>query len=445
LVGLTLFFVFLHKQKKKETLLQFQKEEEKKNWESVLSYLLDENNREERLVEQFKEQIKNQISEEEKNIKNDLFQFQMILQNTITSSIDKGSQNQMDNLKLVSLSLSQSMDKLVQSMQDFRMETETKLAETRKTLQSSLEQLNQNNNEKLSEIRQTVDERLQKTLDERLQKSFASVAENLRYVQEGLGEMKSLATGVGDIKKVLSNVKTRGIYGEIALGGILSDLLTPDQYAVNVITKPHSTLPVEYAVILPGSDNRKVYLPIDSKFPLNCYQDLMTANDSGDLDAIKLAKASFATRIKSFAKDIHDKYIEVPYTTEFGLMFLPTESIYAEVVSSPIAQEIQKNYKISPVGPSTLAAYLNSLQMGFRTLAIQKRSSEVWTALASVKTEFEAFGDVLKRAQNRIQQAGDEIEALVGVRSRQMAKKLKDAEKLNLIEERINEGETNGN
>lgn len=260
--------------------------------------------------------------------------------------------------------------------------------------------------------------------------SFRLVNERLEQVYKGLGEMQTLAVGVGDLKKVLSNVKTRGILGEIQLGAILEEILSPEQYAANIATVPGSKNVVEYAVKLPGDDGAPVYLPIDSKFPGDAYVALQDAYDSGSAEAVQAAFQTLSARIKSFAKDIHDKYIEPPHTTEFGIMFLPFEGLYAEVVNRGLVEVLQRDYKVNIAGPSTMAALLNSLQMGFRTVAIQKRSSEVWAILGAVKTEFDKFGDILAATQNRLNQAGAELDKLVGVRTRAIQRKLRSVEKL---------------
>lgn len=290
---------------------------------------------------------------------------------------------------------------------------------------------------KLEKMRETVDEKLHKTLEERLGQSFKLVSERLEAVQKGLGEMQNLATGVGDLKKVLSNVKTRGVLGEIRLGNILEQILAPEQYEANVKTKSGSNDHVEFAIKLPGRDDdgKQVYLPIDAKFPQEDYVRLQTAYDEGDLAGIDAATRSLTNSIKKFAKDIHSKYIDPPNTTDFGIMFLPIEGLFAEVVRQPdLVAQLQREYKIIITGPTTLAAMLNSLQMGFKTLAIQKRSSEVWKILGAVKTEFNKFGGVLEKAQKKINEANKEIDTLVGTRTRMMMSKLKKVEELPAVD-----------
>jgi DNA recombination protein RmuC len=284
---------------------------------------------------------------------------------------------------------------------------------------------------KLEKMRETVDEKLHKTLEERLGQSFKIVSERLEAVQKGLGEMQTLATGVGDLKKVLSNVKTRGILGEVQLGNILEQIMAPEQYETNVKTKEGSNDHVEFAIKLPGKDDsgKCVYLPVDAKFPQEGYVRLQTAYDNGDTAGIESANKAFVNSIKKFARDISDKYIDPPNTTDFGIMFLPIEGLFAEVVRQPeLLALLQRDFKIIVTGPTTLAAMLNSLQMGFKTLAIQKRSSEVWQILGAVKTEFGKFGGVLEKAQRKLNEANKELDSLVGTRTKIMLSKLKKVE-----------------
>jgi DNA recombination protein RmuC len=286
---------------------------------------------------------------------------------------------------------------------------------------------------KLEKMRETVDEKLHKTLEERLGQSFKIVSERLEAVQKGLGEMQNLANGVGDLKKVLSNVKTRGVLGEIQLGNILEQIMAPEQYEANVKTKQGSNDHVEFAIKLPGKDDhgKEVYLPIDAKFPQEDYVRLQTAYDEGDVAGVDAANRALVQSIKKFAKDIRDKYIDPPHTSDFGIMFLPIEGLFAEVVRQPeLVALLQREYKIIVTGPTTLAAMLNSLQMGFKTLAIQKRSSEVWQILGAVKTEFGKFGGVLEKAQKKLSEANKELDTLVGTRTRMMLSKLKKVEEL---------------
>ena len=298
------------------------------------------------------------------------------------------------------------------------------LESIRRAMVTQLSGIREENNRQLEQMRQTVDEKLQKTLNDRITQSFQLVNERLEQVYAGLGEMKTLAGGVGDLKKVLSNVKTRGILGEVQLGAILEQILSPEQYEANVKTRPNSTHYVEFAVKLPGTDEGTVWLPIDAKFPIDAYSQLLDAYESGDAEAVKAAGSVLEQRIKAFARDIRDKYVAPPHTTDFGIMFLPIEGLYAEVVRRGLIETLQNEYRINIAGPTTMAALLNSLQMGFRTLAIQKRSGEVWKLLGAVKTEFDRFGTVIEAAQQRLEQAGNELDKLVGVRTRQIQRKL---------------------
>lgn len=286
---------------------------------------------------------------------------------------------------------------------------------------------------RLERMRETVDEKLHKTLEERLGKSFEMVTKQLMVVQKGLGEMQNIASGVGDLKKVLSNVKTRGVLGEIQLGNILEEIMAPDQYATNVKTKKGSDALVEFAIKLPGrgKSDEPVFLPIDAKFPQEDYVRLQNAYEAGDAIAVELSKKALLQAVKKFAKEISLKYIDPPHTTDFGIMFLPIEGLFAEVIRQPdMIAMLQREFKIVVTGPTTLAAMLNSLQMGFKTLAIQRRSSEVWNVLAAVKKEFNSFGGVLEKAQKKINEANKEIENLVGTRTRMMQSKLNNVEQL---------------
>lgn len=286
---------------------------------------------------------------------------------------------------------------------------------------------------RLEEIRQTVDEKLQQTLNERISQSFRLVNEQLANVQKGLGEMQSLAQDVGGLKRVLSNVKTRGNIGEIQLSMLLEQLLAPEQYEANVHTRKGSDAVVEFAVKLPGKDDARefVYLPIDAKFPKDVYEQLLDAYDAADPQQIESAGKQLEATIKKMAKDISEKYLAPPATTDFGIMFLPFEGIYAEVVRrSALLEDLQRNYKVVVTGPTTLAAILNSLQMGFRTLAIQKHSGEVWTILGAVKKEFEKMGGMLEKAQRNLQTANGQIEEVLGTRTRAIQRRLKDVDTL---------------
>jgi len=333
------------------------------------------------------------------------------------------------NMKSFNELLREKMEASVVVQNEINKTIEVRLDKMRETIEIRLKNLQDEYSKKMEEMRNIVDEKLQTTLDKRLTESFKQVSERLELVHKGLGEMQILANGVGDLKKVLSNVKTRGVFGEVQLGNILEQILTKDQYDINVATKKGSRENVEFAIKLPGKDDdgKVVYLPIDSKFPLEDYYSLMEAYDNGDSATIQNCIKLLENNIKRVAKDIRDKYIDPPHTTEFGIMFLPTEGLYAEIVRRTNLLEIlQREYKIVVTGPTTLAAILNSLQMGFRTLAIEKRSSEVWKILSAVKTEFSKFNDVLKKAQEKINKASEDIDNLVGTRTRQIQIKLKN-------------------
>jgi len=314
---------------------------------------------------------------------------------------------------------------------------EEKLEAMRKTMETQLQALQEDNTRKLEQMRATVDEKLQSTLDKRLGESFKQVSERLEQVYKGLGEMRTLATGVGDLKKVLTNVKTRGTWGEIRLSHILEQILTPDQYDVNVATKKNSNERVEFAIKLPGQEADKekiIWMPIDSKFPQEDYQRLMDAQEAGDKELAEKSIKNLAMRIKAEARRIKEKYLDPPGTTDFGIMFLPVEGLYAEVLRQPgLCDTLQREHRIVVTGPTTLAALLNSLQMGFRTLAIEKHSSEVWQLLGMVKTEFGKFGDVLAKTKKKLQEAGHTIDK-AEIRTRAIARKLRKVQEVPLTE-----------
>ena len=340
------------------------------------------------------------------------------------------SQSLSEKQNTLNTAMANQFSVLENRLKTFESGNEQKLENMRQTIEKQLTAIQQDNNRRLDEMRQTVDEKLQKTLEDKMTQSFQLVNDRLEQVYKGLGEMQTLAVGVGDLKKVLSNVKARGIVGEIQLGAILEEILSPEQYATNVATVPGSKNVVEFAIKLPGEEDQPVWLPIDSKFPADAYANLQDAYDSGSQEAVTQAVNVLSQRIRSFAKEIHDKYIEPPYTTDFAILFLPFEGLYAEVVNRGLVETLQRDYRINIAGPSTMAALLNSLQMGFRTLAIQKRSSEVWTVLGAVKTEFDKFHDVLTMTQQRLDQANKELDKLVGTRTRMIQRKLKAVDKL---------------
>jgi DNA recombination protein RmuC len=384
-------------------------------------------------------------SQEQRDILHELLQKEFLFNR------EELSKRLKENRDELTQSLERLNETLVKKAKDDREELRATLKEFEESFSKNVEAFNRLQKEKfeqmklrqdemiktteirLERMRETVDEKLHKTLEERLGKSFEMVTKQLLVVQKGLGEMQHIASGVGDLKKVLTNVKTRGFLGEIQLGNILEEIMAPDQYAANVKTKKGSDALVEYAIKLPGKNTADgaVYLPIDAKFPQEDYVRLQSAYDAGDQVAIEASLKSLLQTVKKFARDIAQKYIDPPHTTDFGIMFLPIEGLFAEVVRQPdMIAFLQREYKIVVTGPTTMAAMLNSLQMGFKTLAIQKRSSEVWNVLAAVKKEFNTFGSVLEKAQKKINEANSEIENLVGTRTRMMQSKLKTVEQL---------------
>lgn len=346
--------------------------------------------------------------------------------NSVKLMSDMINQNQVNMAENQKFQLQQMENRL----KTFSMENEQKLENIRSTVEKKLTYMQEDNNKQLENIRTTVDEKLQNTLENKLNKSFETVSKQLQQVYKGLGEMQNLAVGVGDLKKVLSNVKTRGILGEIQLSAILKEILSPEQYEENVVTKKGSRNVVEFAIKLPADDDSFVYLPIDSKFPGDTYAKLVDAMNSGNKEEIEVCSKNLLRTIKSEAKDIHDKYISPPNTTEFAIMFLPFEGLYAEVVNRGMVEVLQREYKVNVAGPSTMGALLNSLQLGFKTLAVQKRSAEVWQILNDVKREFDTFADVLEKTQTKLNQANTELDKLVGVRTRKIQSQLSKVQKL---------------
>ncbi|MFB7142829.1 DNA recombination protein RmuC [Gottfriedia sp. NPDC056225] len=354
--------------------------------------------------------IKQMINKNEKQMDN--------IRNTLESSITKLQEN---NIR----KLDENKEKTSKTISEG-------LNEVRNILELNISKLQEDNSKKLEEMRMTVDEKLNNTLEQRLGEKFKLVSERLEQVHTGLGEMKTLATGVGDLKKVLSNVKTRGIWGEIQLGNILEQTMTPDQYVENFATKKNSAERVEFAIKFPSKQDSKkyVYLPIDSKFPNDIYERLVDAQESGNVELVREAVKQLESRIKAEAKTINEKYISPPVTTDFGVLFLPTESLYAEVLKiNGLLEFLQNTYRITVAGPTTMAALLNSFQMGFRTLAIEKRSSEVWDTLGKVKTEFGKFGDILEKTKKKLQAATNEIEVATR-KTRTIERSLRDVQEL---------------
>lgn len=321
-----------------------------------------------------------------------------------------------------------------QQLVSLTKQNETKLDTIRETVEKRLTDLQKDNNQKLEKMRETVDEKLQSTLEKRLSQSFQSVSERLEQVHKGLGEMQNLAVGVGDLKKVLSNVKTRGTWGEVQLGNLLDQILTKEQYSANVATKKDSNDTVEYAIKLPGKDTNlsHIWLPIDAKFPIEDYQRLIEAEDANDKVAIEAANKAIEKRLKDEGKKINTKYIDPPNTTDFAILFIPIEGLYAQLLKIPgLVESIQREYRVMITGPTTITAILSSLQMGFRTLAIEQQSSQIWQTLSEVKTEFGRFGDILEKTQKKLQEASNQIDA-GATRARSIERKLKNVDTLEI-------------
>jgi DNA recombination protein RmuC len=374
--------------------------------------------------ERLEKVIKNEIAANRKETALGAQQARQELGSAVKSSSESIQQRMVENIRIQK----DQLDSFSKQLMAMAKLNEEKLGAMRQTIETQLRAIQEDNTKKLEQMRATVDEKLQTTLEKRLGESFKQVSERLEQVYKGLGEMRTLATGVGDLKKVLTNVKTRGTWGEIRLSHILEQILTPDQYDVNVATKKNSNDRVEFAIKLPGQDTDKekiVWMPIDSKFPQEDYQRLIDAQEAADKELSEKSIKNLAIRIKAEAKYIREKYIDPPHTTDFGIMFLPTEGLYAEVLRQPgLCDTLQRDYRIVVTGPTTLAALLNSLQMGFRTLAIEKRSSEVWELLAGVKTEFGKFGDVLARTKQKLKEASNTI-GQAEVRTRAIERKLR--------------------
>lgn len=362
---------------------------------------------------------------------------QELLQNAIemmaknTDQIVEASKNLNDRMVRVEAIVGTITKGVHDGFRDNRQEIATNLQTIQKTMDTRVRDLQNDNAKKLEEMRLTVDEKLQASVEKRFNESFKTISEQLTSVYKGLGEMKNLATGVGDLKKVMEGVKTRGIYGEVQLSSIISDILSPNQYCENISTKPGSADRVEFAVKMPGRDeNHETFLPIDSKFPVENYSRLIAAYDLGNKADILTYQKALATDVKEQAKKIFTKYIEPPYTTDFGMMFVPTESLYAEILRIPgLSDEIRQKYNISITSPSTLPVTLSGLLMGFRTVAIEKRSSEVWQVLGAVKTQFSKFGDLLEATKKKLQESANKIDA-AATTSRQIERRLKDVESL---------------
>jgi DNA recombination protein RmuC len=359
----------------------------------------------------------------------------------VDKSIKQANQAVNDVLMMMQRQVGQSQTDSIQGQTQLRLEltkqlehltltNENKLELIRQTTTSMLEKLQKDNADKLEKMRETVDEKLNKTLEERLTQKFQLISSQFETVQKGFGEMQGLVSGVDELKRALSNVKTRGIMGEIQLGRILEEILSPDMYLKEVPTRPGSSERVEYAIRLPGDGNHPLFLPIDSKFPLEDYYTVLTAYDTNDMKQVDAALKVLEAKIERFADDIASKYIEVPYTTNFAVLFLPVEGLFAEAIRRGLVEKLQTKYNVVLAGPTTMVALLNSLQIGFKTLAIQKKSQEVWHVLANARSEFDKFAEVLAKAQEKIQSAGSELDRLIGTRTRMIQSKLKNLETL---------------
>lgn len=380
------------------------------------------------LLKRVRVDIRPQIREME----NSLVRFEATLEKMERSVKDEFQRNRNES----SQQSRTGREEMARSLRSFEEKFTQVVKELQLSIERNLRNIREDNEKQLGEMRRTVDEKLQSTLEKRLGESFRQVSERLEQVHKGLGEMQTIASGVGDLKKVLSNVKTRGVLGEYQLENILEQILTPEQYSRNVATKKGSQAHVEYAIRLPGkSTDEEVWMPVDSKFPIESYEILLQSYDSGDPARIETAQKSVIRSVEGFAREISEKYIDPPHTTDFGIMFLPVESLYAEVLRHPgLFENLQRNYRITITGPTTLSALLNSLQMGFRTLAVQKRSSEVWNVLGAVKSEFGKFSEHLAKVQKQLHTASGSLETLRSTRTNQIERKLRSVETLDPVE-----------
>lgn len=380
----------------------------------------------EKNIERAQRALQEEIARNRSELNTSIQQFREELQSTL-ASFNKAIVAQMGEMGTMSKNQLDSFSKQLTSLTQMN---EQKLEKVRDVVESRLKSLQDENSQKLEKMRETVDEKLHSTLEKRLGESFKQVSDRLEKVHQGLGEMQTLASGVGDLKKVLTNVKTRGTWGEIQLGNLLEQMLVPEQYERNVVTKKGSRDPVEFAIKLPGRDGIAVYLPIDAKFPKEDYERLLEAQEQVNTVVIEEAGKAIEARIKLEAKNIREKYVDPPFTTDFAVMFLPIEGLYAEVLRRPgLCELLQRDYRVTVAGPTTFAALLNSLQMGFRTIAVEKRASEVWGLLGVVKTEFGKFGDILDKTKKKLEEASNTIDS-AATRSRQIEKKLKDVQVL---------------
>jgi len=372
------------------------------------------------------------IKPQMKDVETSLLRFETTLERNEKSQKDEFERNRRETQETALA----NRQELTRSLASFEEKFSLSIKSMQEAIEKHLKNIQEDNSKQLNEMRKTVDEKLQTTLEKRLGESFKQVSERLEQVHKGLGEMQTLASGVGDLKKVLSNVKTRGVLGEYQLGNILEQILTPDQYSRNVATRKGSQAHVEYAIKMPGkSTDEEVWMPVDSKFPIESYEALLTAYENGIPEQIDVAQKALIKSVEGFARDISEKYLDPPNTTDFGIMFLPVESLYAEVLRHPgLFETLQRTYRITVTGPTTLSALLNSLQMGFRTLAVQKRSSEVWKVLGAVKAEFETFSMHLRRVRKQLDTATGTLDKLQTTRTNQITRKLRDVETIDNTE-----------
>lgn len=372
------------------------------------------------------------IKPQMKEVESSLIRFEASLERMEKSIRDEFQRNRNESSERAK----QNREEQATSMKSFEEKFTSGVKDLQLTIEKNLRNIREDNEKQLGEMRKTVDEKLQSTLEKRLGESFKLVSERLELVHKGLGEMQNIASGVGDLKKVLSNVKTRGVLGEYQLGNILEQILTPDQYSKNVATRKGSQAHVEYAIKLPGkSTDEEVWMPVDSKFPIESYEILLAAYEAGVPEDIENCQKVLIKSVEGFAREISEKYIDPPHTTDFGIMFLPVESLYAEVLRHPgLFETLQRKYKITITGPTTLSALMNSLQMGFRTLAVQKRSSEVWNVLGAVKAEFGKFSEQLSKVQKQLNTASGSLETLRSTRTNQIERRLRNVETLDPLE-----------
>lgn len=367
-----------------------------------------------------------------------------IISGALEKSNDKAMQNVDIRLNSMEQRISELNHNISQRLESIEKSQMNKFENIRITLERNVAAMQQSNDKKLNEIKQTVDEKLTRTLNDRFKESFKFLSDELEKVGKTIGEMQAMSKDVGNLTKVLSNVKTTGIFGEIQLGAIIEQILAPNQYLKNVVTNKNGREPVEFAIKMPGGQSGEVLLPIDSKFPYTIYNDMVAGYQRNDFDFYNGKQKELVQRIKGMAKDINEKYICLPYTTNFAVMFLPVEGLYAEVVKLGLVEELQRKYSVTVAGPTTMAALLNSLQMGFQTLAIHKKSNEVWNILGSVKFEFEKFNSIIETVRRRLSLADKDLDELVGRRSRAIYKNLKDVTVIESVYDLALENEEEG-